>query len=114
MAEHAVDGLSLMWHSDVVFSGGGTMVREAALLGAEVYSIFAGKLGSADQALMSAGRLKLIRTPEEIQRLPLKKKVRSGFHVNGNRKTRDFIYQQVLDFARAESNGVDKLTVRVH
>lgn len=109
MVEQAVDGLSLIWYSDVVFSGGGTMVREAALLGAEVYSIFAGKLGSADQALMSAGRLKLIRTPEEIQGLRFKKRFPVVSPVNGNRTTRDFIYQQILDFARAEFHGTAKV-----
>ncbi|WP_197423046.1 DUF354 domain-containing protein [Bradyrhizobium valentinum] len=31
--KEAVDGLNLLWHSDLVVSGGGTMNREAAALG---------------------------------------------------------------------------------
>lgn len=108
IVEHAVDGLSLLWYSDAVFSGGGTMVREAALLGVDVYSIFAGKLGSADQALASSGRLHLIHSPEEIQNLHFTKRTPAPLRVNGNRQTRDFIYQQILDFARAQSNGLSE------
>ena len=35
-----VDGLNLMWFSDLVIGGGGTMTREAAVLGVPAYSIF--------------------------------------------------------------------------
>jgi uncharacterized protein len=108
IVEHAIDGLSLIWFSDAVFSGGGTMVREAALLGANVYSIFGGKLGSADRELAETGRLKLIRDPEEIQNLHFAKTVRSALRVYGNRQTRDFIYQQVLDFARSKSRDLSE------
>ena len=40
---HAVDGLHLVWLSDLVVSGGGTMNREAAALGVPVYSTFRGR-----------------------------------------------------------------------
>lgn len=106
--EHAVDGLSLIWFSDVVFSGGGTMVREAALLGANVYSIFGGKLGSADRLLASNGRLKLIRDPEEIRSLEFTKTVRTVSHSNDNRQTRDFIYREIMDFAYKRSGGLSE------
>jgi uncharacterized protein len=43
--DHVIDGLNLMWHSDLVISGGGTMNREAAALGVPVYSIFRGTIG---------------------------------------------------------------------
>ena len=46
--ERALDGLNLIWFSDLVVSGGGTMNREAAALGVPVYSIFRGKLGAVD------------------------------------------------------------------
>ena len=44
--DHAVNGLDLIWNSDLVISGGGTMNREASALGVPVYSIFRGKLGT--------------------------------------------------------------------
>jgi len=47
--KHAVDGLDLIWYSDVVISGGGTMNREAAALGIPVYSLFRGTMGAVDK-----------------------------------------------------------------
>jgi predicted glycosyltransferase len=68
----AVDGLNLLWHSDLVVSGGGTMNREAAALGVPVYSIFRGKIGAVDRQLREEGRLVLIETPQEIDsRIPM-------------------------------------------
>ena len=63
----AVDGLNLLWHSDLVVSGGGTMNREAAALGIPVYSIFRGKIGAVDRDLQKQGRLTLIERVEDVQ-----------------------------------------------
>lgn len=65
--ERVVDGLNLMWHSDLVISGGGTMNREAAALGLPVYSIFRGTLGAVDKILSEQGRLVLIEHPEDVK-----------------------------------------------
>lgn len=62
----AVDGLDLLWISDFVVSGGGTMNREAAALGLPVYSIFRGKAGAVDLMLEQQGRLSMIRDKEEV------------------------------------------------
>jgi predicted glycosyltransferase len=62
----AVDGLNLLWYSDLVVSGGGTMNREAAALGVPVYSIFRGKIGAVDRQLQSEGRLHLIENIEDV------------------------------------------------
>ena len=64
---YALDGLNLIWHSDLVVSGGGTMNREAAALGVPVYSIFRGKLGAVDRYLAQDGRLVLIQTPDDVR-----------------------------------------------
>jgi uncharacterized protein len=61
-----IDGLNLIWHSDLVISGGGTMNREAAALGVPVYSIFRGEIGAVDRYLASTGRLTLIERPEDV------------------------------------------------
>lgn len=61
-----VDGLSLLWFSDLVVSGGGTMNREAAALGVPVYSIFRGKMGAVDRMLVREGRLIMITSKEEV------------------------------------------------
>lgn len=65
--DQVVDGLNLMWHSDLVISGGGTMNREAAALGLPVYSIFRGTLGAVDKYLAEQGRLVLIKTTEDVE-----------------------------------------------
>ena len=78
LPEHAVDGLNLVWHSDLVVSGGGTMNREAAALGVPVYSIFRGKLGAVDRHLAREGRLVLIESREDVRsRIRLVKRSRS-------------------------------------
>ncbi len=64
----AVDGLNLLWHSDLVVSGGGTMNREAAALGVPVYSIFRGNIGAVDRYLHQDGRLVLIDSNESVER----------------------------------------------
>ena len=65
--EHVEDGLNLIWNSDLVISGGGTMNREAAALGVPVYSIFRGKIGAVDSYLADQGRLVLLETVEDIR-----------------------------------------------
>jgi uncharacterized protein len=73
--EHVLDGLNLMWYSDLVVSGGGTMNREAAALGVPVYSIFRGTIGAVDKYLAQAGRLVLLETVEDIYtKLEVKKR----------------------------------------
>src|SRR5712692_1904518 len=65
--EQAVNGLNLIWFSDLVISGGGTMNREAAALGVPVYSIFRGKIGAVDKYLSGKGRLVLIENAREVR-----------------------------------------------
>jgi uncharacterized protein len=64
--QKAVDGLNLLWHSDLVVSGGGTMNREAAALGVPVFSIFRGQSGAVDRNLQSEGRLTMIERVEDV------------------------------------------------
>ena len=62
-----VDGLNLIWFSDLVISGGGTMNREAAALGVPVYSIFRGKIGAVDRYLVDKGQLVMIENSLDIR-----------------------------------------------
>jgi predicted glycosyltransferase len=64
--KQAVDGLNLIWHSDLVVSGGGTMNREAAALDVPVYSIFRGAIGAVDRQLSKQNRLILIESLEDV------------------------------------------------
>jgi uncharacterized protein len=64
--EHAQDGRSLVALADALVSAGGTMNREAAVLGTPVWSIFEGPLGGVDELLIRDGRMKLLRDPDEL------------------------------------------------
>jgi uncharacterized protein len=64
--DHAVDGLNLIWYSDFVISGGGTMNREAAALGVPVYSIFQSQIGAVDKYLGETGRLIFLESAEDF------------------------------------------------
>ncbi len=64
--KQVVDGLNLLWHADLVISGGGTMNREAAALGVPVYSIFRGKIGDVDRFLSQNGRLTMLESVDDV------------------------------------------------
>jgi predicted glycosyltransferase len=64
--EGAVDGRSLVALADLLVSAGGTMNREAAVLGTPVWSIFEGPLGGVDELLVRDGRLRVLRDPAEL------------------------------------------------
>ena len=64
--ERAVDGRSLVAFADALVSAGGTMNREAAVLGTAVWSIFEGRMGAVDELLVREGRLRLLRDPSDI------------------------------------------------
>jgi predicted glycosyltransferase len=82
--EHAVDGLNLIWSSDLVISGGGTMNREAAALGVPVYSIFRGKLGAVDRYLASAGRLTMLESVGDVHSKMFLERRQAGELRNGS------------------------------
>ncbi len=83
----ALDGLNLVWFSDLVVSGGGTMNREAAALGVPVYSIFRGKLGAVDRYLSHEGRLVLIESLEDVRsKLRIVKRARAAAPGVGERQ----------------------------
>lgn len=66
LPEHAVDAQSLVALADLTVSAGGTMNREAAALGTPAYSIFTGRLGAVDEALIREGRLLALNDPAAL------------------------------------------------
>jgi uncharacterized protein len=64
--EHAVDGGSLIAGADLVVSAGGTMNREAVVLGTPVYTTFAGRLGGVDERLVAEGRLRPLERADDL------------------------------------------------
>lgn len=66
VSSHAVDARSLMVAADLVVGGGGTMTREAALLGVPVVSVYAGERPAVDRALEHRGLLRYLDNPAEL------------------------------------------------
>ncbi len=62
----AIDGQSLVAGADLVISAGGTMNREAVVLGTPVYTTFAGRLGGVDDRLIREGRLRRLQRAADI------------------------------------------------
>ena len=79
---HVEDGLNLIWNSDLVISGGGTMNREAAALGVPVYSIFRGKTGAVDRYLVQTGRLIMLENVNDVDTklIPKRRDTAGDFH----------------------------------
>ena len=93
---YVVDGLNLIWHSDLVISGGGTMNREAAALEVPVYSIFQGKIGAVDRYLSDTGRLTLIKDAEDIRnKIVLTRRNRPPKPQNANHATLQTIVDHI-------------------
>jgi predicted glycosyltransferase len=95
--EHAVDGLNLIWSSDLVVSGGGTMNREAAALGVPVYTIFRGQIGAVDRYLVQQGRLTLIEKVDDVRaKIILAPRERSAKPGTGDRQVLQVIVNNII------------------
>ncbi len=104
--DHVIDGLNLIWHSDLVISGGGTMNREAAALGVPVYTIFRGKPGAVDRYLAAEGRLVFIETPDDVrQKIVWKPRSRASKAGSGNTTVLSRIIDNVDYIAKQSCRG---------
>jgi predicted glycosyltransferase len=103
--ENVLDGLNLIWHSDLVISGGGTMNREAAALGIPVYSVFRGTIGAVDRYLAANGRLVLLESDADLQaKLIVRKRDNERFCNSAEQATLDAVTGHIVRLAELESN----------
>ena len=94
-----VNGLDLIWHSDLVIGGGGTMNREAAAMGIPVYTIFQGRVGAVDRYLEKSGRLIFIDSISAISKIKIEKiKEKNVDHIQKN-NLRSFFISKILSMA---------------
>ncbi len=104
--KNPINGLNLIWFSDLVISGGGTMNREAAALGVPVYSIFRGKLGAVDRYLVQQRRLTLIESVEDVHRkIRIEHWDRPEHPVRIESPVLDFIVDTILSLLSASGRG---------
>jgi uncharacterized protein len=118
MPEKVVDGLNLIWHSDLVISGGGTMNREAAALGIPVYSVFRGTIGAVDKYLARNGRLVLLETPEDLpNKLLVSRRNREGHIGVSKQETLEAVTDHIVRLAEISSQSnrrVSRMTYPTH
>ena len=103
--EKVVNGPNLIWYSDLVISGGGTMNREAAALGVPVYSIFRGTIGVVDKYLANTGRLILIESADDIYtKIKIIRREKSSVNNCKKTDTKDFIVNSIVALLENGSN----------
>ncbi|MBW1929146.1 MAG: DUF354 domain-containing protein [Deltaproteobacteria bacterium] len=96
--DHVVNGLDLIWFSDFVISGGGTMNREAAALEVPVYSIFRGKIGAVDRYLSQEGRLTLLQSVEDVHtKMRIERRKKGTSVPQKNRAALDTIVKHIIE-----------------
>ena len=95
IANKSVNGAQLIANSDLVISAGGTMNREAAILGIPAYTIFAGKFGSVDNYLLRNGRITMIQKKDDFQRICLKKNISKAPVIN--EKVFNFVIDRIIN-----------------
>jgi predicted glycosyltransferase len=64
--DRAIDTRSLMYVADAVIGAGGTMTREAALLGVPTFTMFAGRRPAVDRWLEAKGMLSRLTDPAQL------------------------------------------------
>jgi len=93
--EHAVDSRSLMYFSDAMVGAGGTMTREAALLGTRTFSIFGGRRPYVDVWLEREGRLRFLtgadQFPAELGHAPPPAESLARLRAEGERALEGFV-----------------------
>ena len=71
--ERPVNGANLVDSADLVVSAGGTMNREAAVLGVPAYSIFSGAQAGVDRRLNALGRLEFVTDADDLAKIRLER-----------------------------------------
>ena len=89
-----IDGPDLISSVDAVIGGGGTMTREAALLGVPSYSFFSGEWGAVDEYLVKQGRLVRMVNPEDASKIVVERR-ESGVDIP-HLKTTGFIVDELV------------------
>jgi predicted glycosyltransferase len=94
LPERALEARSLMYAADLVLGAGGTMTREAALLGVPTLSLFAGEVPAVDRWLEERGALRRARSIGDV--LPARKRAieprrPSDLRARGDRVAAEFV-----------------------
>jgi predicted glycosyltransferase len=97
LPEHAVDARSLMYAADLVLGAGGTMTREAALLGVPTVSLFAGRSPGVDRLLERQGALRSLRSADEL--VPIRRRSTAPHSIAKLRERSDLLIEAFVEAA---------------
>jgi len=86
-----LDGLNLVYWADAVISAGGSMNREAVVLGTPAYTVFGGRMAGVDAALLRSGRMTELRSSADLERFVITRKVGFGFESVDDSVTREVV-----------------------
>ena len=90
----SLNGMNLCYYSDLVISAGGTMNREAAILGTPAYSLFAGSMPAVDAELIKTGRMFHISNENDLGKINIAKL--SGRKILSNDALLGIIIHEIL------------------
>ncbi|MEE9270925.1 MAG: DUF354 domain-containing protein [Candidatus Krumholzibacteria bacterium] len=102
-----VNGPNLIWHADLVVGAGGTMNREAALLGVPVYSAFMSRPGEVDQAFARQGKMTFLQDREAVANIRLEKRHKGDYAEEAaarqrrSRKIIEFVCDEILSMVKS-------------
>lgn len=95
IASKTYNGPDLLYSADTVISGGGTMNREAAILGSKAYSVFGGKDCAVDGYLVNQGRLLKIQNENDVQSTIISNNFKK-FDILKNPTLKTFLVEEIL------------------
>lgn len=91
---NAANGPALIQQVDMIIGGGGTMTREAAVLGTPSFSFFSGELGAVDKELVRQKKLIILQSENDLDSILFKHKDNSNLTLN--KDTFSFIFNSIL------------------
>ena len=89
-----LDGKNLVYHSDLVISAGGTMNREAAMLGTPAYTVFAGAIPAVDNRLIEMKRMIALSNENDLAKIAFEKK--TGSNILRNPELKEELAREIL------------------
>lgn len=102
VADRALDSRSLMSQADMMIGAGGTMTREAALLGVPTVSLFAGRRPAVDRWLEQNGLMNIVQKSEDLPALKSGPRVDRLAHL---RDRRDLLVRHFCDAVEQQPAG---------
>ena len=84
LPDKSINGPAIISKCDLMIGGGGTMTREACLLGIPSFSFFKGKLGAVDKYLIKEKKLFIIKDNNDIEQIVFEKVKEHNINISDN------------------------------